>query len=109
MIFLKKDYANISPRNLPYNNIFFSGLIPLICTFSGKILGRCYLSHTLLKGNIAIAVSQNLRVVNGASGTSVQADVLLSCFEIRSPSGKNTKIREIQPDGENEWLYKDIP
>lgn len=73
------------------------------------MLSCCYLSHTLLKCNIAIAVSQNLHAVNGALGISVQADILLLCFKIRSPSGKNTKIKEIRSASENEWLYKDIP
>lgn len=77
--------------------------------FKGNILSCCYLSHTLLKGNITIAVSQNHHAVNGALGTSVQVDILLLCFKIRSPSGKNTKREEIQSDSENKWLYKDIP
>lgn len=73
----------------------------------GKILNCWCLPHSLLKGNIAIAISQNLHTLSGAFDTSVQADILMLCVNSRSPSGKNTKIQEIQSDSENERLYKD--
>lgn len=61
-------------------------------SLKGKILNCWYLAHSLLKGNIAIAISQNLHRLNDAFGTSVQADILMLCVKSRCPSGKNTKI-----------------
>lgn len=63
------------------------------------MLNCWYLAYSLLKGNIAIGISQNLHTQSGAFDTSVQADILMLC--VKSPSGKKTKIQEMKSDSEN--------